>query len=277
MGCLVCQSPEYRVVYRYEEPDQYELAVGIDSGEYWREWVRCGECGFYYSRYSRDEDVLDDIYTSTYRDGEAPWRGETTEKIFRRVISLPPEQSETRHRVNWIKDEMKALRMHGLVERRDPPYRMLDIGGATGVLAYTFQDDEWAAHVIDPSRSGVFLHFEFGIPYVQKAYEPGAFDEPFDLISLVFVVEHLRGPASLLRSVRQDMMPYSSLYIEVPDAVCFKYKPAQDDIFNSCHLWMFAPDTLLRMLGSCGFEAFSVRRVRTVRGHYALVGLFGLT
>lgn len=219
---------------------------------------------------------MDKIYISTYRDGAANWREGSAEEVFERIISLPLEKSETKIRVKWIKSQFKLLRNAGVVKKGDPPYRLLDIGGATGVLGYEFQDKEWQAQIIDPSEEGKFVQSRYGIPYVRDYYRPGCFGEPFDLITLCYVIEHLRNPVSLLKLVQKDMKSSSLIYIEVPDAAHFRYRPQEDDIFNSCHLWMFSPEALITLLDRCGFEVFSMLRKKTVRGVYSLMMIGGL-
>jgi hypothetical protein len=81
----------------------------------------------------------------------------------------------------------------------------------------------------------------------------------------------------LLEMVKRDMHGDSLLYIEVPDAWAFNCKPSHDDIFNSCHLWMFSPETLVRLLTSSGFRVFSLRRARIVRGHHAILLIGGIS
>ena len=257
-------------------PNRYERAVGIGSEGYWRHWVRCTDCNFYYSLYSRPDEAIDKIYTSAYRDGASSWREGSAEEVFERIISLPPEKSETKHRVIWIKSQIELLWAAGVVEKCDPPYRLLDIGGATGVLGYEFQDQEWQAQIIDPGEEGLFVQNRCGIPYVKDYYKPGCFGEPFELITLCYVIEHLRDPVSLLRLVQTDMKPHSLIYIEVPDATHFKHRPQEDDIFNSCHLWMFSPEALITLLDRCGFEVFSMLRIRTIRDIHSLMMIAGL-
>jgi hypothetical protein len=274
--CLVCQSHDYKVVFAYNEPDPYEHAIGITSEGYWRQWVQCTKCGLYYSRYSRAETALDAIYISAYRDGNASWRVTNTEEMFQRIISLPPEQSETKYRVNWIKSQLHAYWSSDFIEKDPPPYKLLDIGGATGVLAHEFRDDNWLPHVIDPSEEGAFIQEKVGIPYKKEFYQPGLFDDKFDLITMFCVIEHVRDPISLLKLIQEDMKSHSLIYIEVPEAAYFKHRPANDDIFNSCHYWIFSPNTLMGLLDQCGYEVFSMLRTRTLRGAYTLMLMGGL-
>lgn len=271
--CLICQAEDFDIVASYDQPDSYEVAVGVGHEDYLRQWARCKGCGFYYSLYSRDEEVLDRIYTASYRDQNSNWRKATTEEIFQKVVNLPGNESETKYRVQWIKKNIREAQDNGLVQKKQPPFHLLDVGGATGIFAYEFQDEDWKSAVIDPGESGKFIEQKYHIPYRQAYYRANSFSHGFDLISLVFVLEHLRNPSEILREIHKDMSKNSFLYLEVPDALSFQLKDPSDDIFNSCHLWMFTSNTLTRLLDQCGFEVFSLNRVKTKRGHIALMAL----
>jgi len=149
---------------------------------------------------------------------------------------------------------------------------MVDVGGATGIMAYEFRDAEWRPHVVDPAPEGRFIE-AYGIPYVQAPFRGGLISGPVQLAALVYVLEHLRDPEQALRDVASGLGGDGMVFIEVPDALAFGRKPAEDDIFNSCHLWMFDPVSLLALLTRSGFETLRLARVRTLRGHYTLMAL----
>lgn len=273
--CLLCHSGDHRTIFSYTKPDQYEVAVGVSQKGYFRKWVRCKQCGFYYSIYSRPRNILDKIYTAAYREKNALWRKESPEETFRRIMALPEEESETKLRVNWIKKIINNIWKSGLLKQGVPPYRALDIGGGAGIFAHEFQNDVWKNYIIDPGGDSDFIQKKLHIPFMRRRYKPRSFNREFNLVSLIYVLEHLLSPASFLRSLRNDMAKNSFLFIEVPDSLCFRFKSMKDDIFNSCHLWMFDPETLTCFLSYCGFEVFSLCRLKTMRGHYALMALAG--
>lgn len=268
-ACLICGAAGHAPVFTYAAPDDYERTVGVETNGYARAWARCIHCGFHYSRYGRDAEILDRIYESAYRNASAAWRGQDVRATFARVTALPAAQSETKQRIAWIKG---ALAQHG-VGQVNGHASLLDIGGASGVFAYEFQDDRWRSAVVDPSESGRFLEEDHGIPYAQAAFGPGLFDQSFDLVSLVYVLEHLRAPEEALRNARHAVSSRGGLYIEVPDARAFAHKPAEDDIFNSCHLWMFDPQSLNTLLARTGFRVLAQDQRQTARGHFALMAL----
>lgn len=271
--CLLCQSSTHQVIVSYEQPDSYEKAVGVSVQGYFRKWVQCLECGFYFSVYSRPAEAIDKIYRSAYRTQGSAWRKASTEEIFRKVIALPDQESETKFRVRWIKERIARLRASGIVVLNGSVHSFLDVGGGTGVFAYEFQDDQWRAHIVDPSHEGQFVQRDYGIPYISDYYKPNVFGKKFDLITSIFILEHLRDPQDLLKKVYADLADQSFFYVEVPDCLAFQLKPLDDDIFNSCHLWMFSANTLTRLLGDCGFEVLSLERVITKRGHLAIMAL----
>jgi SAM-dependent methyltransferase len=267
--CLICGSTGHKPVFTYAAPDDYERTVGVGDVDYERAWVRCVHCGFHYSHYGRDPEILDRIYESAYRNASAVWRGQDVRVTFAKVTALPASQSETKQRIDWIKGE---LAQHGIGQVNGHAH-LLDIGGASGVFAYEFQDDRWRSAVVDPSESGRFIEDDHGIPYTQAAFRPGLFDRSFDLVSMVYVLEHLRAPEEALRNARHAVTARGGLYIEVPDARAFAQKPAEDDIFNACHLWMFDPMSLRTLLGRSGFRVVAQEERQTARGHYALMAL----
>lgn len=276
-NCLICGSKNYRVVFSYNKPDEYEKNVGVSEKGYFRRWVKCRQCGFYYSVYSRARDAMDRLYASPHYRGEGQsWRKEgSSEEVFRKVIALPEQESVTKQRIKWIKENINNLWEGGLVKRSKQPYRMLDVGGGTGVFAYEFQDKNWKSYVIDPDKNSGFIKTKLKIPLVQTLYKPNRFPYKFDLVALIYTLEHLSDPVYVLRGVRKDLKKNGLLFIEVPDAIYFRYRPATDDIFHSEHLWMFSPNTLSLFLEGLGFEIFCLKRLLTKRGHYAIMALAG--
>ena len=275
--CLVCKSKDYNIIFNYDSPDQYEMAVGVKNENYNRKWVKCKKCNFCYSIYSRDKKIINKIYQNSYRSVNSSWRKQSPEESFEKIIKLPDNESETKLRVDWIKKNITSIWESGILKPNNPPFNLLDIGGGNGVFAYMFWegDKNWVSHVIDPDENADFIDSKFQIPFIKGYYSPNKFNKKFDLISLIYILEHLTDPISFLKSVKKDMNSNAFLYIEVPDVLSFKYKDKIDDIFNSCHLWMFDPNNLIRLLNECGFQVFCLNRIKTKRGHYALMLLTG--
>ena len=257
-------------MFRYSAPDSYEATVGVTSAGYEREWVRWQNCGCHYSRFSRDPDHLDRIYDTDYRDATSTYRKETAESVFKRVVALPPDQSESVQRTNDIQTTIKRLREQNIVASRSgSKQRLLDVGGASGVFAYVFQNEEWTAEIVDPGQQGRFVE-AYGITYHTCRFDAEFAQGDFDLISMNYLLEHIADPRAALVTAHSHLAPSGLLYVEVPDELAFKRLPQDDDIFNSCHLWMFDPKSLGALLNETGFEPLKLARTKSPRGHYAL-------
>jgi len=271
-GCLICSTNSYNVLISYNKPDQYEIACGLGAEGYSRRWVECSQCGFIYSLYSRNKNIFGKLYETIYKDSNSYWRKESGDELFQKIINLPDSESETKYRVKWIKDNIRQLQKSQIIDTVTSPHNLLDIGGGSGVFAYEFKDDLWSPYVVDPDARGVFME-KYGIKFIKSCYQPNLFSVKFDLVSLIYVLEHLENPKVMMHDLHDDMEQGALLYIEVPDSICFQYKDQQDDIFNSCHLWMFNPYTLSELLHKTGFELVALQRVKTVRNYYGLMVL----
>ena len=67
-ACLICEFEESEVVLEYDNPDPYEFSMGVSAENYFRKWVRCANCNFHYSTYSRDSTLFNKIYEEKYRN-----------------------------------------------------------------------------------------------------------------------------------------------------------------------------------------------------------------
>lgn len=273
--CPLCKekfSVKENTIASYEKPDQYEIAVGIKEDFYYRKWVKCNVCTLIFSIYSRSDSAFDYLYEQLYRKvGAVPWRKLSTEETFELVLKLAPEKSETIYRVNFIKYKISNLIKSDLYPEKSK-YKLLDIGGATGTFAFAFKDEKWQSTIIDPDEAGRFIQ-KYNVEFKKGWFTSKTFDFKFDLISLIFVLEHVLEPSLLLEEIRKSLLPDGLIYIEVPDEIAFYKISPLDDIFNSCHLYMFNPSSLEMLLSQNNFEIMSLDRTRTVRGHFVLTCL----
>ena len=271
--CVNCGKLEATERKTYSTPDPYEQTVGISADGYWRSWVSCMHCGLFRSEYSRDSEIIHTIYESDYRASNTTWRKQSVEDLFLKIINIPKEESETAFRLDWLRSSLKILEQSGLCKLSENP-SMIDIGGASGVFAYAMKEQGFEASVVDPSSDGSFIE-KYGISY-QKGYF-GQDDTQYNLLSFLYVLEHVNDPSELLELSKSRLKPNGILFFELPDASAFHIVEEDHDAFNACHLWLFGASHITSLLQKHGFSVLALQRYRTVRGYPSLMVIAGHT
>lgn len=273
--CVVCGSFDAEIIKRYTEPDVYEAKVGILPDGYYRCWVRCNSCSMFRSEFSRDPEILHTIYEKQYRETGTQWRQNGVEELFLRIIAIDPAQSETHFRVNWLFNSLEMLRTASLYQFATSA-TLLDVGGASGVFAYAMKEKGFQAHVIDPSQDGAFME-KYGIGYTQGYFGKRDLDQQYDVISFLYVLEHLANPAEILADCKPRLKKGGVLFFELPDATAFHLCATDHDAFNACHLWLFGSRQITQLLHQQGFSLLAMQRYVTVRGYPSMMLIAGHT
>jgi 2-polyprenyl-3-methyl-5-hydroxy-6-metoxy-1,4-benzoquinol methylase len=206
------------------------------------EVVYCEFCGFVYADTAVTQEDYDRFYASfsKYEDKNTSTGGGETPSDARRL-------AET------------AADIARFVNNRAA--RVLDIGCANGGLLARLQQmgfanvcgfDLPAACVENTRKLGIEAH----IGSVAE-HPPGV--EPFDLIILSHVLEHLRDLHQAVRGVEPLLRPGGHIYIEVPDAseyVSCIVAPFQD--FNTEHINHFSMRGMANLMGQMGFSGHAL-------------------
>jgi hypothetical protein len=242
MACLICGSRNAsEMVFKYDEPDKYELWMGIKKPH--REWRRCGLCGLYSQYRNYPLSVLEPIYKSGYRD--PGFRSETIAQAFERINAIPTELSENAQRCEWLNDVLPLTEA-----------TLLDIGAGIGVFAHAMSK-EWQVACIEENIYSIdFINNVLMIPCFPNMHVSAC--GMYDLVSCVHVLEHISKPVEFLESIKPHCGDY--LFVEVPDAKEFQVLPSNHDDFNSCHEWFFTLSTLAALLEKAGFEVMDASR-----------------
>lgn len=136
--------------------------------------------------------------------------------------------------------------------------RVLDVGAGAGFFPFVVQSRGYEVRGIEPNQG--FCDWGCKVLGVQVS---GGFlqdfdftGEPFDLITLNHVLEHLPDPASALSTLRSWLKPDGVLVVEVPDVESDWHAP--DKRFHIGHLYNFNRDNLLRLALAQGLAAQDV-------------------
>jgi SAM-dependent methyltransferase len=254
MICPVCGHDKWSFERRYNARDKYEKWCGIPE-PICRAWYQCVFCGLLKVHHSYDVSLLEPIYTNGYR--AKSFRGSSIEQEFQKIIDLPYRESENKQRVNWLQQFLRGG-------------TMLDVGSGLGVFPYEIAclctKSFRSCHVktIEPNKdSAAFIRTNLGYDSVESYYEPGLYNQRFNWITCIHVLEHQKKPEDMLLDFKKDLKEDGKIFIEVPDAHEFEYLDKDHDEFNSTHLYFFSYNSLAKLVESCGYKVTDMRRVHT--------------
>jgi SAM-dependent methyltransferase len=227
MSCILCQSDE-RALFNRVESFGFPLV-----------YYRCGHCGLVYQEPGASRAADPAFYEETYRT----------------VYQASPEPTR---KDLWVQSQ-RARHLIRLLEKQDaaPPSRMLDIGASAGLLLEAFRTAFDCAVVgVEPGNAYRAYAAGNGIPMFASldallADSP----RPFDLVSLIHVLEHLPDPVEILGTIRRDLLAEGGLLLlEVPNFYAH-------DSYELAHLACYTPHTLRAVLKRSGY------RILTLRAH----------
>jgi protein O-GlcNAc transferase len=241
------QPDQARILY-----DRCPLCDGTDSAveivadcsryPHWRHplpatqrWLRCRGCDHVYVDGYFTPEALS-LLLSNAHAGQVP--GQDVEKV--RYVAAPM--------VSAVCDRLGAI-----------TGRWLDVGFGNGALMTTAA--EFGFHVVglDVRDSSVRLMRQFGYEAHAVDFEGYRPAEPFDVISMADVLEHLPFPKRALRHAWELMRDGGVLFVSMPNSDSFVWQVLTHNRVNPYwgemeHYHNFGRRRLYALLAECGFE-----------------------
>ena len=211
---------------------EFEITDSADGYLYYR---ICENCGLVFQSPRMSSKKLDAFYKEGYRT-HAQESEEPTKK------DLVMQRERAKYSTSLITSKITKVERH------------LDIGSSSGALLQAIQEAYQSATVgIEPGD--VYRRFSEsqGLTIYPSLSDLPNDIAPFDLITMMHVVEHLPDPVQYLRSLRSDYsLPRGYLLIEVPNLL-------EHEALELGHLYAFTPSTLRETVRQAGFEVVWVR------------------
>lgn len=151
--------------------------------------------------------------------------------------------------INKVKDTLKGTE------------KVLDVGCSTGHFLMGIKD--YAGQVFGHELSEKEVEFcrkNLGLDVENRDLEERFDLQSFDLITMIFVLEHIGDPIPFLTNLKKLLKPDGKLIIVVPnilDPLVNFYDIEQFKKFYFCieHLFYYSPETLKQVLQKAGFKS----------------------
>lgn len=192
----------------------------------------CRRCGLVYQSPRMDEIELDQFYAHEYRIQ----RQETEDPIEKDLLM---QDARARTVLGMVQPHLSAVTRH------------LDIGSSSGALLHRFREQYGCVSIgVEPGDAYRRFSQSQGLrvfPSLDTLAE--ADEDPFDLVSMLHVLEHVVDPVHTLRSLRESRMrPGGYLLLEVPNLI-------EHESLELSHLFAFTKSTLKSIVRQAGFRS----------------------
>jgi hypothetical protein len=216
--CCICKSRNHRL---------FEQAM--DDGAALR-YMICENCGTIFQSPRMSSEELNAFYTKGYRT-----HAQETEEPTNKDLIMQRERA--RHTLSLLTPTVKNVERH------------LDIGSSSGAFLQAIQAAYHNVSVgIEPGDIYRSFSKRQGLTIYSSLSEMAKDTAPFDLVSMMHVLEHLPDPLHYLRTLRDEYtIPQGYLLIEVPNLF-------EHQAFELGHLFAFTPSTLQEAVRQAGFD-----------------------
>jgi 2-polyprenyl-3-methyl-5-hydroxy-6-metoxy-1,4-benzoquinol methylase len=234
-SCAVCSSEEK--IEGYDQPT--ENIAGIGDIGYHHIINICSDCGFVYA-----SPILDENSILKYYENMSNYE-------FPQSIGVRP-----------VEDIRQIDRQIEIIKSRFAPGFVgsaLDVGCSIAYGLSVLKKQSWKVVGIDPSDACIRVSKdELDVPVLKGFFSPEAVrsEQPFDVIILSHVVEHLVHPEEQLKLLFDALSDDGIIYIEVPDLM----KPTGIKCyFGFEHVNFFTTNSLTNLIRRSGFEVDHVQ------------------
>jgi len=136
----------------------------------------------------------------------------------------------------------------------DRPRRLVDFGAGAGSFVRAALDQGWDAMGIEQSDSARARAKEFHNVELLKEFGK----ESYDVATMWDVIEHLRDPASVLRTIGEHLTENGLIFIETGNFENWRRVVDEDrwGLYRFDHQFYFSPSSLKQVLHRAGFKGF---------------------
>jgi SAM-dependent methyltransferase len=173
------------------------------------------------------------------------------------------EELEDREYENTRQERKKQeTRLVRLLSRYKPEGSLLDIGAGSGILVEAALEEGYRATGVEPSRWLQENASKLGLPVFRGVFPHPETPGPYDIITLVDVIEHVTNPARLLKDIGKALDRDGIFILVTPDvrsmaARVFGYRWWH---YRFAHIGYFNRANLKLLLDKTGFSI-----VQTIR------------
>jgi hypothetical protein len=178
------------------------------------------------------------------------------------VLPFYEDVIDESYEVNRRERSLQQRKILELVRRYKRGGRLLDIGAGSGMLVQEALKMGYDAHGVEPSASLQSVAQRLGLPVLRGAFPAQGLTPPYDLITLVDILEHVSNPMEILVKTREALSEDGVSLIITPDAgsLMARLLGFRWWHFRTAHIGYFNSESLMFALDKAGFRPLLVKR-----------------
>ncbi|MBN1597990.1 MAG: class I SAM-dependent methyltransferase [Bacteroidales bacterium] len=235
LKCWVCDSKDFRLIKNsdvVEYLDSNNFAItNFDYGKT-GELQRCLNCGF---------------IQCTDLD---------------KVVGFYEDLVDTEYENTRKERKLQEKRLVKFLSKFKREGTLLDIGAGSGIMVEAALEMGYKAEGIEPSKWLQKNAEKLGLPVYQGIFPHPNTPGPYDIITLVDVIEHVTEPGDLLNGISKTLASDGIFILVTPDvnslaAKIFGYRWWH---YRFAHIGYFNKKNLIALLNKTGFEVIKLTR-----------------
>jgi 2-polyprenyl-3-methyl-5-hydroxy-6-metoxy-1,4-benzoquinol methylase len=181
---------------------------------------------------------------------------------LREVLTFYQSLDDEAYEENRVERAKQARRILQAITLPSPPKRLLDIGAGSGILVEEAQKLGYKAEGIEPSKWLCDKAAERALSVHHGTLPHFDVKPPYDIVSLIDVIEHVPDPVDLLKKINQIMTDDGIGIIVTPDvnALAARLMGYRWWHYRIAHIGFFNRATLELALEKAGFRPLQVSR-----------------
>jgi len=181
---------------------------------------------------------------------------------LKEVVKFYEELEDLEYENTRLERKIQEVRLVQFFSKYKSRGKLLDIGAGSGIMVEAALEKGYDCIGIEPSKWLYRKAQELKLPVIQGLFPHVDARGPFDIITLVDVIEHVTEPAELLTDIHKELDHDGILVLVTPDvnsvaAKLLRYKWWH---YRFAHIGYFNKKTLKFLLNKSGFSIIKMTR-----------------
>ena len=178
------------------------------------------------------------------------------------VLELYEQMSDESYEETRAARARQARALIDIVSRYKKAASLLDVGAGSGILVEEALASGFAARGVEPSGPLQVTATQRGLPVTHGVLPNSEVRGPFEVVTLIDVIEHVPDPVDLMRRIKSVMAPNGICLVVTPDvsSVAARLMGWKWWHFRAAHIGYFNRSTLGLALETAGLRVKAITR-----------------